>query len=441
MCDVVALLKNQKLKKQVVATMQSVYSYAGTIHDNYDKDWWEAWQDAEIYGEADKIDHAFEKYVFSKMRSPYNISPREIRDVFEELWMGSPDLETIDFETMYEIFVSRIGHGELSWRRSDPFMIYSFEADDKDEFIDGFLYGSLYARVKKGEDVKLDLNALRNSKEVLWSKNWMQITLEGVNYVPDERKTYGHLLAVLEGTMSALTCQQLKQDLSPVLQSIAKSAALVMPDSNSVPQESDSQSNSSDLEAFLRELISPSSTFPQLKINLKLIVSEAMEAYFAPKPKKDSFEKRLFNAISLLSQADFQQNPAVGLALAITSIEALLGENTGELSEKLSLDVAALLEPSVEKRNAAAKFVKRLYNSRSRVLHGEDSVGQKHLYEEARLLSSSILLSIISRQSFLRRMGIPTKKPKEFLSELRENRFESNLPMGVPELNVRSLWQ
>jgi alkanesulfonate monooxygenase SsuD/methylene tetrahydromethanopterin reductase-like flavin-dependent oxidoreductase (luciferase family) len=142
-----------------------------------------------------------------------------------------------------------------------------------------------------------------------------------------------------------------------------------------------------------------------------------------------------------LIESDNQTNNAVGLALSIAAIEALLGEKGQEVTTKLADNVAVLLEPDLSKRQKATEFVKDLYDTRSRALHGELVETENEARFNARHLAAAVISGVISRRDFLRRLGESPETPEQLLKELREIRFDSGQPMGVDEYNICELWR
>jgi hypothetical protein len=152
-------------------------------------------------------------------------------------------------------------------------------------------------------------------------------------------------------------------------------------------------------------------------------------------------DRRIRNAVHLLVASDVQHNDDVGAALSVTAIEALLGENVEGISQRLADNVAVFLEPELPRRQKAAEFVKALYNKRSRVLHGEKIEEGEHIRLQSRQLATGVLQGMITYRDFLKGGGFDLQTPQQFLKELQEKRFETGLPPGLLESNVRELWR
>lgn len=443
--EIIELLKNKKLRTEVVQTMKDVYSYAGTLYDNPTEDmeedvkkfgaslWEEAWWRAETFGNADRIEPAFKKHAFAKMRKPYRISPEEIIESFYNLatpgGIGSPEMEDIDFDNLYTIFISYLSLHILSHRCSNPFPI-CIVPDDRKEFVQGLLLGHQAALAKlKGEDFQSpDLDGHDDGEAALWCKNGVSLHLVGRRYFEKgySREKLFYLDAVVDGHMSNLACEQSQAELSRILPTVIRSASLLEP-----------VDNTSALPRRLDELPLAKEELLQSK---KVLMQEAVNAYYNEPTKKDSIDRRIRNAVHLLVESDAQSNDAIGLALSVTAIEALLGEKGTEIAEKLSMDVAVLLEPDLNRRQNATKFVKDMYTLRSDALHGAKIEGERRSRVRARHLAAGVLAGIISRRDFLRRAGFDPESPHELLKDLRESRFTTGQPIGIEESNVRELW-
>lgn len=229
--------------------------------------------------------------------------------------------------------------------------------------------------------------------------------------------------------MSAAASELLQSEMTHLLKSIVKSLSLVEPCADAwEPGEPFSgglpaldESTLSDQELFVRSCLDAFCSKP------------------APKPK-DSIDKRIRNAVQLLMASDAQSNDALGLALSVTAMEALLGRGNTEISERLSTDVAVLLEPELDRRSEATKFVKRLYNLRSEALHGKSLEKDEHEREQARLLAAGILRGMVTRRDFMRKLRDEPETPEDLLKELRNMQYRPGQILDVNEPSVRELW-
>ena len=145
---------------------------------------------------------------------------------------------------------------------------------------------------------------------------------------------------------------------------------------------------------------------------------------------KDTFQRRIANAVRLLAEADNQRSDPIGLSFCVIAIDALMGRKGQEMSNKLADFVAGLLEPEVALRRQAADFVSDLYDNRSRVLHGDRFEGSSKLRSDARQLAASVLFGVWSYQDFFERYYANAPKPDDFLKKLREDFVKPGLPDG-----------
>jgi hypothetical protein len=164
-------------------------------------------------------------------------------------------------------------------------------------------------------------------------------------------------------------------------------------------------------------------------------------ALFAKAGKRDTFEKRIANAIRLLTLSDTQVHSAIGIALSVGAIEALLGMKGENISAKLADYIAVLIEPDMALRGQAEKYVKKLYDVRSAVLHGRNLDGEAGTRSEARLLASGVLYAVWYIFDYMRRMKVPPINPDELMRQLRDGRWDGGLhEFGIDLPEVRSLW-
>ena len=459
--DIGELLENKRLRETVVKTIQEVYSYAGTLHDNPSEDmedvreedlWEEAWWRAEIYGHIEKIDEAFDKYVFSEMRTPLTIYPDEILSEFSRLMcpgdIGCPEYEAMDFDNLYTAFVTSISLNVMSFRVSGSFPICIVSDNQEDSLLKGIsagLEGMEEVRRILIEELAKDDSAI----PVLWQHTDLKICLAGK--VPQGRRSdkRSQLSAYVIGRMSRKTLASMQSSLPEVLQTAIRSLSLLYSKEKSkvnahgfIPYDGEKLHGYVHGLPVIREAV--------LHEN-KDTIRAFLDFYFdqmaktrkrkKEKGRKDkSFERRIRNAVLLLIESDTQRNDAIGLALSMSAIEALLGEKRSDISERLSTNVAVLLEPDLEKRQAATEFVKDMYDKRSRALHGEQLDGESSYRLKARHLASAILCAIISGLNLLRRSGCKPQNPDGLLQNLRKSRFTKGQPFGVEEFNVREYW-
>ena len=218
--------------------------------------------------------------------------------------------------------------------------------------------------------------------------------------------------AIVQGNLSNKVCQKMETMVSKVLQTATKSLALMNKDMDK-----------------------------RVLLENKVTLEQYLNAYLMESTKKDSFGKRIHNAVHLLVESDLQTNNSIAIALSITSIEALLGEKGESISEKLSTHVATLLEPKLKFRSEAKKFMKNIYNERSRTLHGSELKSEDFCREQARHLAAAVLSSVLLRRNFKKRFGEKAETPNDLLSDLSNSCFKTGLPDGILEYNVCGFWR
>ena len=132
-----------------------------------------------------------------------------------------------------------------------------------------------------------------------------------------------------------------------------------------------------------------------------VFITGLLHYYCMPEQRntKDTFIRRIHNSVLLLVEAHRQRNGAIALALYCTAIEALLTRKggQGDVAAQLADHVATLLEPDLGYRADAVSFVKKLYDVRSWVLHGERIASEDHEIRNARCLICALLEELLYR--------------------------------------------
>jgi hypothetical protein len=165
-----------------------------------------------------------------------------------------------------------------------------------------------------------------------------------------------------------------------------------------------------------------------------------LNAYFSSPTKKDSIDRRVRNALHLLVQSDQQKHTAVGIALSVAAIEALVCRKSGDIANMFADNTASILEPDPTFRAAAVDFAKDLYDARSRVLHGDMLEHEATTRRQARVLAAAVLKAILERRDFQRRAGVESETPDALLDELRRGKWVPGQLTGVSASPVRQLW-
>jgi hypothetical protein len=462
--EIIELLEKSKIREVVMKTIQEVWQHAGFLYDNpndymeeyLEKNkeeslWEEAWWQTETYAEI-QIQEAFEEYVIQKMAKPHRLILEELVETFfnlakpdEKHFREFEEFSSDDCNNLYMVFVNYVKNHILSYRYSDPFPICMVTNKEKGEWLmEGFALGYNVAMANaKGEKFQPEnLSESIDDEESVWNKNNISVRLpKGPELIGEKRpggKKLYHLLAVIEGEMSTSACSMLQNEMSRIIPTAIRSADLL--------QTTGFGGEYKVIEptipvVFEREIKGLPWGEEKLIENGKPLIRQYLDAYYSEPTKKDSIQRRIRNATCLLIESDNQTNNAVGLALSIAAIEALLGEKGQEVTTKLADNVAVLLEPDLSKRQKATEFVKDLYDTRSRALHGELVETENEARFNARHLAAAVISGVISRRDFLRRLGESPETPEQLLKELREIRFDSGQPMGVDEYNICELWR
>lgn len=465
--EIVELLENNKLQQEVTKTVKEIWRYAGNLYDNPTEDieeavktiegtslWEEAWWRAETFGKAGNIERAFDEYIIQKMTRPHRLTLQELVDAFFDLtkpgerhYINFEQFSSDDCSNLYAIFVNYVKNHILSYRHSNPFPICAITSDAESErYIRGMMAGYQIAMSKvegKPFESQNSDEKFVEDERPLWDKNSISLRLLRGTEVIDARpagKELYHILGLIEGNTSALACRNLQAEMSRILPTAIRSTDLLQTTGFGNGKIIDNIGQGSFLISQ-REIEGLPWGDGCLLENAKPLIKQYLDAYYSEPTKKESIDRRIRNAVCLLIESDNQPNNAVGLALSIAAIEALIGEKGPEVTGKLADNVAALLEPDTSQRYNATEFVKDLYDTRSRALHGELVETESKARIDARHLAAAVLSGVISRRDFLRRSGYEPETPQDLLKDLRESRFTTGQPMGVPEFNVRELWR
>ncbi len=434
--EFIKLLNSEKLREEIIDCIRSTCSYAGTIFDNPGDDFpnaedeeyiWDcAFESGKMFSEVDAPSETFQKYFFNKISHPWPIQPEELEETLLEMTCSKEfsypltgDELTVAVRHLYNVFLSYVENHLLTYRQSSPFVICSIKSKDT-SFIKGFLIGRLEDENKRTESILSELNKEDEKARPLWTKNDIAVVLEprfvkkgkyqtedGIIFKDDEYV----IDAIIKGRISLASLQKLYDQISRCLPSIIQSFSLL-----SQVDENFFEKNGA-------------------------LIKNCLDLFFTePTNKKDSIERRIRNAIHLLVESDNQTLDAIGLALSMAAMEAMLGQDDKEISEKLSTNIATLLEPELANRNNAKKFVKTLYGHRSNTLHGKKIDAESQVRKDTRHLAAAVFIAVLNRRDFLNRYDRKSETPEDLLKELYNITYKAGLLTGVPELNVRSLW-
>ncbi|HPC96464.1 MAG TPA: HEPN domain-containing protein [Sedimentisphaerales bacterium] len=483
--EIIELLKNEKLRTTVIKEIDEVYDMAlwtvdrlidddhldklpdevreflREAHDRLQKEledmdaekkltldekWHHALFDP---GFGLEIEQAFQQHVINRMSRPARITLDDITSGFLLLAKpiqcrsAFPDRSQVpDWESVYAVFLSYVQNHLLSHKRLPAFEVC--RSPTKGPLAAALFYVLWRARRRSKDEIAKLAKELTGKTGISPESQRLLSVLPKFFEQPfcwssangiEVRFSWGraegrwrYVVAEVEGCMSAAASELLQSEMTHLLKSIVKSVSLLEPCSDGwEPGEPLDRG----LPALDEDTLRDQEAF----------VRACLDAFYTKPAKKDSIDRRIHNAVHLLMEADAQSNDALGLALSVSAMEALLGKDKTEISEKLSTDVAVLLEPESERRHAAKKFIKDLYDGRSDALHGKELQKDEHVREQARLLAGGILRAMVTRREFRRKLGYEPEDPEDLLKELRGLCFRPGQTVGVNEPNVRKLWE
>jgi len=164
------------------------------------------------------------------------------------------------------------------------------------------------------------------------------------------------------------------------------------------------------------------------------IVNESLTAYFSNEQKKNSMQPRLRNAIQLIAEADEQRHPATHVALCFAAIESLLCTSSQAITDRISRRAATLLAPESDRRAGAIKQIKKLYDERSKLVHGERiDLKQARSRTQSRLLAAGCLRAILEWRQCRRRLGLDEDDEQLFFDQLEDAETTGRRVVGVSE--------
>ena len=383
-------------------------------------------------------------YIFDattqSLSNPKIITPGELWEAFEVYL--EDECFGISDET-YDAYLDHVEHRLVQVRMSEPFTLCNLKFPQGSQKLDYFMHGAWMTQARilgnvSEEEIKASTKALIEDGEGMAPRVMSRIGEFGIVFAgvqfnttewrlhkpdPDKSMT-GELLVEVSGRSSARAMEALALELEPLARSAFLSAAFLEPEPNADPEPS--ADHVLDLESFKK---------------YQVFGISCVELAILNTSNKDTFQRRIANAVRLLAEADNQRSDPIGLSLCITAIDALLGRKGPEMTQALADFVAGLLEPEVTLRRQAAECVRDLYDNRSRVLHGDRLEGNSKLRKNARQLAASVLYGVWSYQDIFERFYDKAPKPDDFFGELRKDFVKPGLPVGVLELPVRALWQ
>ena len=475
--QIITLLKNSKLRASVSQLMTEMYEWAGTFYDKHDPEhvkttteedrFNEAWEHANLAldNEGKDVGDLFYRYVFKKTSVPHRIHFNEVLEILFDMakpdTRGSlcPDSEYAD--SAYTSFVNYVNNRVLLHRYSAPFPVctilggetiglgrswttqtYIVARGSHDSVSNGSKQQGIYEGTLWSNDSGVSLclvgKSRCESRFQSMGESSLAWSLVGKSGFESRFKDSFHVMTQITGRMSETVWKELSEEFKRILPSMWRSVKMLGTTEDML--ERTLPISALTVAANIDESNLPIISEADFESG-RVFVQKCLDAYFSTPTKKDSFDRRIRNAVHLLVASDAQSNGAVGLALSVAAMEALLGENVEGISQRLADNVAAFLEPELPRRQKAAEFVKDLYNKRSRVLHGEEIEDGDGVRLKSRQLAAAVLHSIITYRDFLKAGGFDPQTPQDFLKDLHERRFEPGQPAGLLESNVRELWR
>jgi len=447
---ILKILKGDEVREKLIATLSDANTSATVYFEHFAENpeytsMFESWDDAWGYCllERSDVPDILANHVFKELMQPHLVTPDDLCNLFYELF-GSELYgvgPTPEFDDVYWAFLCALKNQVLTCRCSAPFPVAEIPPDSiSPEYLQGLLDMAKMLS-KEGEsdpgkpptksingkqtedqteqeqgNAEVSSSKKQEVEQPLWERNGIRLVVVG------RRHPVGvgteHLYAKVEGRMSSTVLHSLELELARLVSSILKSAGFL--------------ADEKEPESVVREHAR--------------FIRTCLDAYYTTaRSTRDTFERRIRNAVSLLAESDGQANHAVGLALSVAAMEALLGERRTNdvLSARLATNVAVLLEPELSARGRAESFVKDIYDKRSRALHGEQIEGDKTIRDNARRMVAAVLLAVISRRDFMIRGGFDPETPDGLLRELRGAQYQGGPTVGVERAayNVRDLWR
>lgn len=167
-----------------------------------------------------------------------------------------------------------------------------------------------------------------------------------------------------------------------------------------------------------------------------------LDAVFADvATKKDSVQRRIKIGVRLIVEGMEQSENAVGLALCVSAIEAMLCRRSENVAATFAENMAVLLEPDPQFRLDAERWCKRLYDLRSQVLHGSSIDLSADEMSEAQMASVAVLKAYIERREGVRRLQGEDDNPQAIFEELTLEKYGKGPLLFVEETPLNVLWR
>lgn len=355
----------------------------------------------------------FARRVMDKLQPPLIVDLSDLADAFCSTMRVAPDL----FPAAYEIFVGNIDLNVLVASESPPFVVALADTEEVVVEESGETASTIKLRTRPPEWQDLD------GGRTVWSRNGVSVDVVGIGIRQALAEVVGGgsfdgtpIFGVVRGVMSARRCRVVCAELSAVI------PVLLLALGDGDPRDTLALLTRPKLEACLPSL------------------QECLDSFYAASTAKDSLDRRMRNALTLLSEARRQTHGAVSLALTMSGMEAMLASGKDNISSTLAENTATLLEPEGGRRRAAEKVVKALYDKRSRLLHGESVEDAADAARRASVLATAAVRAITERRSFRHRLGDAQEAPADLFEAIRDARATATRVDGVTDSPARNLW-
>lgn len=179
------------------------------------------------------------------------------------------------------------------------------------------------------------------------------------------------------------------------------------------------------------DLILPQSSI----VRFLKIAPWVFELCWAEHPKSNKkLTKRLAVATSILQRVDESADPLIQIVLSVVAIEAILVDGNSSIADKFASRAGTLLTAGGDLRPAYCSAFRKLYDIRSRFIHGESlEVPEFAIVRAARAAAGVVLSRCFDWLSFLKKCGEPEDSVKSFLTML-DNAHQQGL--GVTGLDI-----
>jgi len=363
----------------------------------------------------------FARRVIAKIARPNLVAEDDLCAAF----VATIRTELADFDVAYRLFVGQVInriecdehvlHLPFCWHQNFKMQVMQQDEDGADNSCE-----ALKALLNFDDEERrlFDLDDL----EPLWSKNGVSLKLEvtPASMAAGEDKHWPsggyhrRLAFVLDGASSSA--------LRSMADSLGKCVEVIAACIDPVP-----------------ETVNPTRLSIEAIVTERATISELMDCLLqsSPAAENDKLAERIGTGLRLLSEAASQNATALSLALTVTALEALLGKKgSSAIANEIAERVAILMESRIEYRMTAEKFVKELYDHRSRVLHGEDIGPRDEWYRKARFLVLRVVYRIIQFRLFRRKLAIEELlSPEQLIDEIHAAKYDSSLFTGQIELD------